>query len=136
MPNPPANPIGIFYVNGGNQAVQMYVFDTGSNEPVLWDGVVNVGPPTAPSTFGNGQGTVASPGTAQALAGSTTIKGVTVKALKTNSGTIYIGDASVDSSNGYPLEAGAQLAIAINNLNKVFVDASGASQSYAFAWVN
>lgn len=38
MPPTPANPIDIYYPNGGNLAVQLYVFDTGSNQPVLWNG--------------------------------------------------------------------------------------------------
>tara|TARA_Y100000310_G_scaffold181482_1_gene181436 strand:+ start:845 stop:1183 length:339 start_codon:yes stop_codon:yes gene_type:complete len=86
----------------------------------------------SPSTLVNGQNTVAAAGTAEALAGSTSILGVTIKALRTNTGNIYVGDSSVDSTNGFVLRRGSSVFLAFDNLADIYIDAdtSGEGVSY------
>ena len=60
---------------------------------------------SVPSTVLNGSKAVTTAGTAVALAVSTTIVSVVVKAKYANTGTIYIGNASVSSANGVELQA-------------------------------
>ncbi len=79
---------------------------------------------STPSTIYNGSQTVTTAGTAVALASSTTIKSVIVKAKYSNTGTIYIGDASVSSANGLELEAGDAVSIDIDDLSTVYIDSS------------
>lgn len=55
---------------------------------------------------------------------------VVIKALKTNAGDVYIGGASLKIANGYPLDAGETLSLAIElkdltriDLSKIHIDA-------------
>ena len=79
---------------------------------------------STPSTIYNGSKDVTTAGTAVALGSSTTIKSVVVKAKCSNAGTIYIGDASVSSSNGMELQAGDAIGIDIDDLSTVYIDSS------------
>ena len=67
---------------------------------------------------------VTTAGSAQALAssGATTV-GVTIKAKVGNTGNIYVGMATVSSSDGYPLAAGDTLSMAIANTDEIIIDA-------------
>lgn len=88
---------------------------------------------TTPATVYNGQKAVTTAGTAEALGSSTTLTaGVTVKALAANTNNVYVGDSSVDSSNGYVLDAGESVFIEVDDLAKVFidVDTNGEGVSY------
>jgi len=77
-----------------------------------------------PSTIRNGKKTVASSGTAVVIvASSTPVSAVVVQALADNTGLVYVGDASVDSSTGMELQAGQATGIAIDDLNKIYIDA-------------
>lgn len=89
--------------------------------PVPVSGTVN---PTTPTTLRNGQITVSTSGTRVPLAGSTAVVAVVVQALSTNTGSIWIGDSTVTVSNGFELQPGQSTGIAIDNLSKVFVDAT------------
>lgn len=59
--------------------------------------------------------------------------GVLVKALTSNTGTIYIGGSGVSSANGFPLEAGDSVTIPVDDANKVYAIASIDNQ--ALAWI-
>jgi len=79
---------------------------------------------TTPSdTVYNGQKTVTAAGTAEALASTTSIKSVTIQALRSNTGNIYVGDSSVDSTNGFVLSPGASVATEIDDLATIYIDA-------------
>lgn len=62
------------------------------------------------------------------------LNGVTVKAAIANTQTVYVGDATVASGNGFELSAGQEIFLVIDNLNRVYVDiANGQSnQSVTF----
>lgn len=63
-----------------------------------------------------------------------TMKGVQLRAHPDNTGLVYIGShpgVTADSAvatDGFPLEAGDQLFIPIDNVNKIFVVGSAADQ--------
>jgi hypothetical protein len=82
------------------------------------------GAASTPTTVRNNKVTVTTAGTRVALAGTTTIQGVVVRALDTNTGNIYVGSSAVDSTNGYVLGAGEAVGLAIDDLAKVYIDSS------------
>jgi hypothetical protein len=77
-----------------------------------------------PATFYHGQKAVASAGNAEVLGTSQAItNGITVKALPDNKGAVYVGDNSVDSTNGYVLAAGEAVLIIVDDVAEIYVDA-------------
>ena len=74
---------------------------------------------TSPTTVFNGWVTVAIV-RAPLVAVATTIKSVTIENLSTNN-VVYVGNATVTAANGYALRAGANISIAIDDLNKIYV---------------
>lgn len=90
---------------------------------------------TTPTTYGSGQATVTTAGTQVQLA-SNGCKSVTVKAKTTNTGNIFVGDLSVDSSTGFILSAGESLSLDISNTDKLWIDSSIDAQGISFAFVN
>lgn len=79
-------------------------------------------------SIGNGKKTVTAAGTAEALAGSTAIKSVTIKALSTNTGNVYVGDSGVDSTNGFQLAKGDTVSLDIDDLADVYIDVTQAQR--------
>lgn len=80
--------------------------------------------PVAPTTVFNGKTTVTTAGTRVVLASSQAVKSVAIKALTTNTGTIYVGSSTVSSTNGFQLAAGDTVSLDIANLNTVNIDSS------------
>lgn len=76
----------------------------------------------------SGQTTVTTAGTEVALGTGLPQSAVLVKALSTNTGIMYVGnagDGTVASTTGYPLSAGDQLIFEyVDDLSKIMVDAS------------
>ncbi|MBK9272865.1 MAG: hypothetical protein IPM48_14875 [Saprospiraceae bacterium] len=71
----------------------------------------------------NGQKTVSSAGTAeQLIATSTQVESVTIKALSGNTGSVYVGNNVVSSSNGFVLAAGEAISLDIDDLSLVYID--------------
>lgn len=85
--------------------------------------------------IGNGKTTVTSPGSSVQLASSTSTSSITIKALATNTGTIYVGSSSVSSANGFQLAAGDTLSLDLNNLNKVYLDASVGGEGVTYVYI-
>ena len=89
------------------------------------NGNFKVGQIILPSTIYNGQKTVTTAGTRVVLATTQTlVSGVTIKALSTNTGIIYVGNSTVSSSNGFRLSASAEIFIEIDNLATIYIDSS------------
>lgn len=63
---------------------------------------------------------------------SVSIKFVEIRAGVTNMGAIFVGNASVDKTNGYQLTRNATLRWRIDNLNKIYIDASTANDEVTF----
>jgi hypothetical protein len=84
-----------------------------------------------------GQETVGTPGTAEALNGGTGIsvpdgQSVAVIALPDNSGSVFVGDSTVDSSSGVELVGGAGVEFDVDDVSKVFVDALNANDGVSW----
>lgn len=78
----------------------------------------------AGTTIYNDQTSVTTAGTRVVLGASTTVKWVIVKAKATNTGNIFVGNATVTSTNGYILVPGEAIGLDINNLNLVYIDSA------------
>lgn len=76
------------------------------------------------SSVTTGQKTVTTAGTQVVLAASTSCSGVTIRALTANTGIIYVGDSSVDSTNGFQINATQEVFVKIDDINKVYIDSS------------
>lgn len=104
--------------NAGIGGMRVWLDDT----PISSGGSVTVAPPAA---IYNGKKTVTTHGTRVPLAASQALlTGVTVKALASNTGAIFVGDASVSITGGYQLAAGDSCFIEIANLATIYIDAA------------
>lgn len=81
-----------------------------------------------------GQKRVATPGTELPLTATTKplTTGVTVRALTANTNPVFIGLNPVTSTTGFVLLAGEELFIPIDDANKVYVDATTATEGVSF----
>jgi hypothetical protein len=91
--------------------------------------------PTFPTTPVSGQETVASAGTAEQLPAQA-CKSVSIKALAGNTGKIYVAGDYVDSSTGYELAAGESVDLCIDNVNRLYIDASVNGEGVSWLAVN
>ena len=67
--------------------------------------------------------TVTTHGTRVVLATSQAINsGVSIKALSTNTGLIYVGNSTVTSGNGFELAKGEAITVITPNLANVYID--------------
>jgi hypothetical protein len=89
----------------------------------------------APTGLLGGQSTISAPGTAQALGASTTIVSITIKAKRTNTGNIYVGDATCSSTTGLILERGATADLNIADLASIYIDGDGNTDGVSFLYL-
>ena len=91
------------------------------------------------STVGDGRKEVATPGTAVALAASTSVKSVTITAELDNTNPVVVGGSTVVAAlatrRGTPLSAGGSLTIETDNLAEVFVDAVTATEGVTYTYL-
>lgn len=80
----------------------------------------------------NGQKNVTTPGTQVALATTTAIKSVTIKAKSTNTGFIYVGATGVNSGNGFILVKGESVSLDVADLATVFLDSSVGGEGVSY----
>lgn len=90
----------------------------------------------APTSILNGVTNVTTAGTRVTLAGSTTVKGVTVCAKVTNTGNIFMGNVTVAAANGRILRPGECQSIAIANLQTVNLDSAVNGEGVTYIGVN
>lgn len=88
--------------------------------------------PVAPTAIYDGKTTVTTAGTRVALASTQVIQSVTIKALSTNTGFIYVGNASVASTAGYQLKAGETISFDIANLATIYLDCSVSGEGVSY----
>ena len=79
--------------------------------------------PTALTTVITGKTPVVTAGTRVNLP-SNAIASVTIKALSTNTGMIYVGGSGVASSNGFQIAAGDAVSFDMGNTNEIWIDAA------------
>lgn len=89
---------------------------------------------TPPRELGNGAKTVASAGTAVALAAATTISKVIIRANEGNSGKIYVGGSSVSSTSGAWLLPTESMELEIDDLAEVYIDADSDGDGVQFTY--
>lgn len=85
--------------------------------------------------MGSGAKNVTVAGTAEPIATSTATTTITVRALETNTGLIYVGPSTVDSSSGFQLSASETVSIDLDNLNKVWIDADVNGEGVTFIYL-
>lgn len=78
----------------------------------------------APTAVFNNQVTVATAGTRVVLSANTVVSGAIIQAMDANSGNVFVGSSTVTASNGFELQPGQATSVAIDNLNKIYVDAA------------
>lgn len=101
--------------------------DTGNPVPVT--GTVN---PTTPSVLIGFITAVTTAGTRVQLAANAIVAGI-MQAPSTNVGVIYVGAATVSAAVfGAELQPGQSTGIAIDNTNRIFIDASSSGDKCAF----
>ena len=76
------------------------------------------------SIIGSGKTLVTTAGSRVVLGSSLAITSVTIRALSTNTGLIYVGSYIVASTNGFQLSSQETVSIDIDNINKVYIDSS------------
>jgi hypothetical protein len=91
--------------------------------------------PVASASIFNGKTTVATAGVRGTLAASQAVQSVTVKALSTNTGFVYVGNTSVSSANGFQLQAGESLSMDVANLNTVNLDVSVSGEGVSYVGI-
>ena len=61
---------------------------------------------------------------------------ISIKAHPGNAGLIYLGDNAVAAANGYQLNPGDAVDLAIDNANRFWVDAANANDKISYICVN
>lgn len=102
---------------------------------------VTIGTSPAPaSAIGHGRKTVTTAGTADALAAPTACKLITITALLSNTGVVAVGGSGVlatsGSRTGVILSPGDSYEVSIDNLSKIYIDATVSGEGVAFAYTN
>jgi hypothetical protein len=91
------------------------------------------------SIIGSGKKIITTAGVKETLVSSSTpCKEVLVMALPTNTGEIWVGDANVSASDkiGIVLYKGDAISIQIDNLQKIYLDATVDGDGVSFIYVN
>lgn len=129
---------GSFILGVRNDANAVRTSADGDYSPISVDSAgrpkVNVDVEVATS-FTNGQNTDVDTGSENLVVGSGSNPakhGVIVKALPSNTGTIYVGLTGVTTTTGFPLEAGDHLVLPIDDANKIFVASSVNNQDVSW----
>jgi hypothetical protein len=87
-------------------------------------------------TIVNGKKTVTTATTAEALGATANIPSgeIRIKAEATNTGIIYVGNASVAAANGFELAAGEELVLKVADLASVYIDASVSTDGVSYIY--
>lgn len=86
--------------------------------------------------LGNGKIVVTTSGTRVQLSSSTATATITIRALSTNTGIIYVGNSSVTSSNGFQLSPQETVSIDLSNLSNVWLDASVSGEGVTYIYLD
>lgn len=92
---------------------------------------LDLGKVLPPEAVWTGRLTVPSPGTRVQLP-DVPCRSATIRALSTNTSTVYLGNELVDAATGFPLSAGDALDLAIDNLRRLYIDVAVADEGIAF----
>lgn len=113
----------------GYRAIHVNLRDSSGNE-------IGPGALATPTVIFNGKQTVATAGTRVQLATTQAVKSISVKALASNTGLIFLGNSTVASGNGFQLSAGDEQSFDLANLATVYIDASVSGEGVTYFAVN
>ena len=92
--------------------------------------------PRIPESIGDGSKTVTTAGTEVQLTSTVTkCFYVIITALVTNEGTIWVGASTVASGRGVPLVALQSCRIDIDDLSKIYIDATISGEGVSFVYL-
>ena len=102
------------------------------------DGSINTasggsGGGTPSATINIGQTTSAVTATQLTASSIAMTNGVVIQALSTNTASVFIGNSSVTTANGFELTAGSSLTISPSNINLVYVIGSNATDKICWS---
>ncbi len=104
----------------GSKSANLFVYDTTAKK---WTAVTTTELFT-PSSIGNGSKVVETAGTAVPLAASTACRKVIITAKQANAGVIWVGGVDIESGVGKPLVPLQDIEILVDDLAKIYIDAS------------
>jgi len=81
-----------------------------------------------PATIYSAQQTVTA--SAVALAAQALVNGIIITAATTNTGTTYVGSATVTAGNGYALIPGQSVSYGVSNTNAVYIIGTASDKVY------
>lgn len=89
------------------------------------------------ATVNHGQQSVATAGTSEQLNGGTSLSipdgaSVSIRADGGNAGSIYVGDSTVASGNGFVLGAGESIRLHVTDVADVHIDADNAGEGVSW----
>lgn len=87
---------------------------------------------TVASTIRSGKVTVATAGTRVQFPAGALTSGVVIAAPDSNPGIVYVGDSTVDSTNGFQLDPGDSVPLEIDALDSIWVDAASNASVVTF----
>jgi len=127
LPSIPAgsNSIGTVINGAGSASIGTVGLNAGSNT------IGNTGTPSA--TINIGQTTSAVTAVQLSSSSIAMTNGVVVQALSTNTASVFIGNSSVTTANGFELTAGSSLTISPSNINLVYVIGSNATDKVCWS---
>lgn len=84
--------------------------------------------------MGNGAKNVTTAGTQVQLAPTNAIKTITVRALASNTGLIYVGTSTVSSANGFQLSPQETVSLDIADISSVWINSqvNGEGVTYVY----
>ena len=84
-----------------------------------------------PATLNYGQQTVEQGTATKIIDGSTLLlkSGINIKSLQTNTALVFVGSSGVMTTSGYPLSAGEELFLEVDDASKVFTISSSEGQT-------
>jgi len=91
--------------------------------------------PAAPTTVDSGVATVTTAGTAVQLA-NVACRSISIRAHDVNVGLIYVGPSDVAAANGRQLSPGESVDLAIDNANRLYIDAAEDGDGVSYLTVN
>ena len=84
--------------------------------------------------IGDGSKNVTAAGTAEALGSSAKCNWIAIAAKSANTGNIYVGGSTIDSTRGIPLAAGESISIPASNIASVYIDADTNGEGVTFMY--
>lgn len=96
--------------------------------------LISTAVPFTPTSVDSGQLAVTTPGTRVQFP-TQAVRAVSIQARPANTGNVFLGDSGVTAANGRILAARDAVDVAIDNLNRLWLDAAVGGEGVSFLWV-